>query len=344
MKCINFTLAILTLISSKSVLADESGRCGGEFGQCPEGSCCSQWGWCGTTSAFCDAGCLPEFGICNERGDEDIDSSITTNGQCGHGHGICPEGQCCSSVGWCGMGEDYCLNGCQSEFGACGQSAIDDATVEGFSYYNTCVNDKYWAMTFDDGPYIYDDALLDLLSLYRVKATFFITGASAMGIETQKAKRIIKRMYKEGHVIASHTWSHVDLTTLSTDEVVDEMINLDSLIEEVIGKKPAFVRPPYGSGNGNVKLAKTLKNLGYSAAVTWNIDTMDWNNEGDIDYALEQFKGNVGHAALSLNHANYNGITKIKLLKLAKAEIEYMLKKGYKPVTMDKCLGLPAYQ
>eukprot|EP00833_Pecoramyces_ruminatium_P011805 jgi/Orpsp1_1/1185837/evm.model.c7180000095546.1 len=62
MKYINFALAVVALISSKSVLADESGRCGGEYGSCPEGQCCSQWGWCGTTSAYCAAsGCLPEF-------------------------------------------------------------------------------------------------------------------------------------------------------------------------------------------------------------------------------------------------------------------------------------------
>jgi len=344
MKFFNLSLAIFALISSKSTLADESGRCGGEFGQCPEGTCCSQWGWCGTTSAFCGAGCLPEFGICDEPEDTNDDTRVTTNGQCGHGHGVCPEGQCCSSAGWCGLNELYCLEGCQSEFGECGQSAIDNAKVEGFNYYSTCVNDKYWAMTFDDGPFIYDHKLLDLLKEKGVKATFFITGASAMGIDTPEAKEIIKRMDDEGHIIGSHTWSHLDLTTLSESEVVDEMTKLETIIEEAIGKKPAFVRPPYGSGNGNIKLAKNLKSLGYSAAVTWNIDTMDWNNGGDIDYALEQFENNVGKAALSLNHVNYENISEESLLKLAEAEIDFMLGHGYIPVTMEKCLDLQAYQ
>jgi len=344
MKSLNLSLSIIALISSKFVLADESGRCGGEYGQCPEGQCCSQWGWCGTTSNYCGTGCLPEFGICDKIEEGDIDTMVTTDGQCGHGHGVCPEGQCCSSVGWCGLDEFSCLDGCQSEFGVCGQSAIDDAKVEGFSYYSSCVNDKYWAMTFDDGPYIYDHKLLSLLKKKGVKATFFVTGASAMGIETHKAKQILKKMDKDGHIIASHTWSHLDLTTLSETEIEDEMKKLEIVIEEAIGKKPAFVRPPYGSGNGNVKLAKKLKSLGYSAAVTWNIDTMDWNNGGDIDYALEQFKGNVGKSAISLNHVNYENISEESLLKLAEAEIDYMLGQGYIPVTMEKCLNLKAYQ
>jgi len=342
MKCINLSLAIIALLSSKTVFADL--KCGDEYGQCPEGQCCSQWGYCGTTSAYCGVGCLPEFGICDEINEADIDSRVTVDGQCGHGHGICPEGQCCSSVGWCGLDERFCLDGCQSEFGVCGQSAIDDSKVDGFSYYSTCVNNKYWAMTFDDGPYIYDHKLLDLLKEKGVRATFFVTGASSMGIETPEAKEILKRIDAEGHIIGSHTWSHLDLTTLTESEVVDEMTKLETLLEETIGKKPAFVRPPYGSGNGNVKLARNLKNLGYTAAVTWNIDTMDWGNGGDIDYALEQFKGNLGNAALSLNHVNYGDITEQSLLQLAEAEIDYMLGEGYIPVTMDECLNLQAYQ
>ncbi|OUM60927.1 carbohydrate esterase family 4 protein [Piromyces sp. E2] len=341
MKCINLSLAIITLLSSKIVLAADE-QCSGEYGSCPEGQCCSQWGWCGTTSAYCGVGCLPEFGICDEIGD--IDSMTTVDGQCGHGHGQCPEGQCCSSAGWCGLDERYCLDGCQSEFGVCGQEAIDNAKVDGFSYYSTCVNEKYWAMTFDDGPFIYDHKLLDLLKEKGVKATFFVTGASAMGIETPEAKEILKRMDAEGHIIGSHTWSHLDLTTLTETEVADEMTKLEVVLEEAIGKKPAFVRPPYGSGNGNVKLAKNLKSLGYSAAVTWNIDTMDWSNGGDITYALEQFQGNLGNAALSLNHVNYGNITEESLLQLAEAEIDFMLGEGYIPVTMNQCLNLQAYQ
>jgi len=351
MKYINFALATITLISSKFVLADEAKKistnvqCGAEHGSCPEGNCCSQWGWCGTGSAFCGAGCLPEFGICDEAESViDDKDKISIDGQCGEGHGRCQEGQCCSSAGWCGLSIDYCGTGCQSEFGECGQSAIDNATVEGFSYYSSCVQDHYWALTFDDGPYIYDHKLLDLLKEKNVKATFFVTGASSMDIKSDEAKEIIQRMNKEGHIIASHTWSHVDLTTITDTEIENEMTKLEDVVFQYIGKKPAFVRPPYGSGNGKISLAKKLSSLGYSVAVTWNIDTMDWSNKGDIEYAISQFQDNLGNSALSLNHVNYNGISEESLLKLIEAEIDFMLSEGYTPVTVERCLGIPAYQ
>jgi peptidoglycan/xylan/chitin deacetylase (PgdA/CDA1 family) len=39
-----------------------------------------------------------------------------------------------------------------------------------------CKNAKHFALTFDDGPYQYTSALIDLLDKQGVKATFFING------------------------------------------------------------------------------------------------------------------------------------------------------------------------
>src|SRR6187455_2805283 len=39
--------------------------CGGTNGYtCQPGLCCSQYGWCGSTSAYCSTGCQPSFGTC----------------------------------------------------------------------------------------------------------------------------------------------------------------------------------------------------------------------------------------------------------------------------------------
>ncbi|KAL8287738.1 hypothetical protein RB597_000019 [Gaeumannomyces tritici] len=50
----------------------QEGNCGGKRGPTCLGSefgnCCSQYGWCGSTSAYCDAGCQPGFGKCNGQG------------------------------------------------------------------------------------------------------------------------------------------------------------------------------------------------------------------------------------------------------------------------------------
>jgi len=48
-------------------------------------------------------------------------------------------------------------------------------------------------------------------------------------------------MYNEGHIIASHTYTHRDLTTLSDFEIIDEMEKTSQLIYEAIAVKPAYM-------------------------------------------------------------------------------------------------------
>jgi len=342
-----------------------NGMCGPSEGICPGTACCSKYGYCGNTEAHCGAGCQSEFGSCNSKSvvtttkkittskivktttinkaTTTVAKKISTNGLCGVGNGSCPNNQCCSQFGYCGKGATYCGTGCQSEFGQCGGS---DKVIQGFSYPNSCINKKHWALTFDDGPFEYDLDLLKLLKRKGVKATFFINGANVMDITTPLGKQIIQQMDKDGHIIASHTWSHKDLSAIPLENIPDEMVTLENWIYKYINKKPAFLRPPYGGGNGDYDVAKILKDLGYTAACMWNVDTMDWDNKGNINFALGEFDKVIGGPSgiISLNHSFYQNISKEKLLNLVEAEIDYMKSKGYTPVTMDKCLGLKAYK
>jgi peptidoglycan/xylan/chitin deacetylase (PgdA/CDA1 family) len=251
---------------------------------------------------------------------------------------------CCSKYGYCGISQDYCGRGCQESYGRCGELDLK------FNYYSKCQKQGQWALTFDDGPYIYDLDLLDYLKERNVKATFFVNGDTHMKILSSEGKKIIKRIYDDGHVIGSHTWSHINLKESSEEDIRKDMIKLEEAIESIIHKKPAFMRPPFGSGDESITLAKILGDLGYTAGCIWNVDTEDWKYGGNIDYALSVFKEYNGEPIMSLNHCYYENdseehqITKEKLISLIKAEIDYMLENGYTPVTMDECLGLEPYQ
>ncbi|ORX84956.1 hypothetical protein BCR32DRAFT_230104 [Anaeromyces robustus] len=105
-------------ISSEKISDD--GKCGKNYGKCPSGECCSKYGYCGTTSEYCTTGCQSEFGKCNASSSErSLSKTISTNGTCGSGKGICPDSQCCSKYGYCGKASAYCGTGCQSEYGVC---------------------------------------------------------------------------------------------------------------------------------------------------------------------------------------------------------------------------------
>eukprot|EP00833_Pecoramyces_ruminatium_P005133 jgi/Orpsp1_1/1179165/evm.model.c7180000068259.1 len=53
-----------TKTTKTSLPTSTNGKCGKKYGKCPSGECCSQYGWCGTTSAHCKSGCQSEFGKC----------------------------------------------------------------------------------------------------------------------------------------------------------------------------------------------------------------------------------------------------------------------------------------
>lgn len=85
------------------------------------------------------------------------------------------------------------------------------------------------AMTFDDGPYKFTNQLLDHLKQAGVKATFFVNGHNIGDI--YQYDWIVKRAYHEGHQIASHTWGHADLTTLSYDQIHNQMTHCKLFVD-----------------------------------------------------------------------------------------------------------------
>jgi len=131
--------AVVPTTSSQKISTD--GKCGKENGntKCPNNECCSQYGYCGTTKAYCGTGCQSEFGRCNASNANNqtkptttvaavvpttSSQKISTDGKCGkeNGNTKCPNNECCSQYGYCGTTNGYCGAGCQSEFGQCGNS------------------------------------------------------------------------------------------------------------------------------------------------------------------------------------------------------------------------------
>ncbi|RXW23907.1 hypothetical protein EST38_g1953 [Candolleomyces aberdarensis] len=108
------------------------------------------------------------------------------------------------------------------------------------------------ALTFDDGPYQYMYDITATLKKSNATATFFFNGNNYGCIYDPDNVKRVKHAYDQGHQIASHTWSHADLTTLSWDKLSSEMQKLDQAIERITGAVPAFIRPPYGNHNDRV--------------------------------------------------------------------------------------------
>ncbi|GAX76785.1 hypothetical protein CEUSTIGMA_g4231.t1 [Chlamydomonas eustigma] len=132
--------------------------------------------------------------------------------------------------------------------------------------------DRGVTLTFDDGPGPYTAQLLDLLKRLDIKATFFVMGVAAI-----RRPELILRMVDEGHVVASHTWGHANLTDVmmsgNLTKMDAEIIDTEDLLFKLTGRRPRLIRPPYGAANKEV--VTYLGGRGYSI-VMWSGGCIDW--------------------------------------------------------------------
>ena len=128
-------------------------------------------------------------------------------------------------------------------------------------------DDKYVALTFDDGPSgKYTQALLDGLYDRGVSATFLLCG-----YRMEQYPDITQRIFEEGHEIGLHGYSHKNMLGLSRRDIAAEIMDSQALLPE--GCKPAFLRPPGGCCSDAVRQVAEARGL---AILSWSVDPRDW--------------------------------------------------------------------
>ena len=142
------------------------------------------------------------------------------------------------------------------------------------TFNSVYVEEPYIAITFDDGPHAtLTPKLLDMLAARRIKATFFVVGQCVADLP-----EIVKRAAREGHEIASHSWSHPNLGKMSDEAVRSQLQRTDDAIKAAIGTRPTVMRPPYGSITPRQK-SWIHDEFGYKTII-WDVDPFDWKRPG----------------------------------------------------------------
>lgn len=104
-----------------------------------------------------------------------------------------------------------------------------DMEEEGKEEESLFEDKKRVALTFDDGPGEGTEGLLDGLKERNAKATFFVVGE-----KVEQYPDTIQRMKEEGHLIGNHTYTHVQMNTLSCEAAIAEVKKTSELIESII--------------------------------------------------------------------------------------------------------------
>ncbi|MBR6381419.1 MAG: polysaccharide deacetylase [Lachnospiraceae bacterium] len=145
-------------------------------------------------------------------------------------------------------------------------------------------------LTFDDGPSIYTDDILDILAEYGVKATFFVIGK-----DNPAAYARYLRIVSEGHTLGMHSYTHVYADVYESPTAFrEDTEKLRTMLEDVTGVNPVYYRFPGGSTNdvSSVDMhefAKILKEMGITY-FDWNVASGD---AGSRPLTAEQIAANA---------------------------------------------------
>lgn len=188
-------------------------------------------------------------------------------------------------------------------------------------------------LTFDDGPSINTEEILDILDYYNVKATFFVIYHKDMA---DKYKAIVDR----GHTIALHTYSH-DYAKIYRSEKAffNDLNRIDSYVYSVTGVHSKIIRFPGGSSNTVSrhysqdimdKLKKSVPARGY-VYHDWNVDSEDAaHNNLDPDKLVENVKKNLTKYRKPDILMHDSGAGKRTTVEALPEMIEYIYAQGYK--------------
>ncbi|KAJ9643475.1 hypothetical protein H2201_008030 [Coniosporium apollinis] len=196
-----------------------------------------------------------------------------------------------------------------------------------------CTQPGTVALTFDDGPYQYTDQILDILDAGGVKGTFFVNGQNMASIYDYQST--VQRMVNSGHQVASHTWSHPFLSSLSEERITDEMQHLDTALGSIIGKSPTYMRAPYFDSPPRV--VQQLGEMGYHI-IQCDVDTKDYAHQEEelIWESVRMFReGMDAGGSLVLAHDIHPWTARV----LAQEMVNYVNERGLRGVTVGECLG-----
>ncbi|MBF1671869.1 MAG: polysaccharide deacetylase family protein [Rothia mucilaginosa] len=190
---------------------------------------------------------------------------------------------------------------------------------------------KYIAWTVDDGadPEVVR-AYADFAHRTGTRLTFFINGQYPA---FRQHRDLLLPLVKSGQLqIANHTYSHAALTSLTDEQIIQELTRNDEEIRHLFGvsSKPYF-RPPYGYYDARVLAAAA--SCGFTRPVLWYGSLADSSNISSAEvYAYAERYALAQH--IVIGHLNYRGV--VSELDRIRALLD---RRGLKTVTIRDYYG-----
>ncbi|WP_426502280.1 polysaccharide deacetylase family protein [Dactylosporangium sp. McL0621] len=205
--------------------------------------------------------------------------------------------------------------------------------------YHAPATEKVVALTFDDGPNEpYTSQILDLLKANDIRATFFHVGQCV-----ERHPEVAVRALDAGHVLGNHSLSHRFGTYLRPRAFEREVERTQHILEGVTGRTPALARTPWLWRQP--ALLRMLRRRGLHAVAGEFVHALEVFQPSGVRMARRAIaKTRPGSILIFHDGFDSRGGDRTQTVVAVRETIAGLLARGYRFVTVDELLGVPAYQ
>jgi len=188
--------------------------------------------------------------------------------------------------------------------------------------YSVETTEKKVALTFD-AAWGADKTskIISTLKEAGVDATFFL-----VGFWTEQNADKVKELDDAGFDIGTHSNTHPKMSTLSKEQMKNELVISMDLLTAITNKPVKFFRPPFGDYND--ALISVADSLGLKT-IQWDVDSLDWKGLS-ANEILNRVKQSVKNGSIILFHNNSDNI--VEALPLV---IDYLKQQNYSMVKLS---------
>ena len=174
-------------------------------------------------------------------------------------------------------------------------------------------------LTFDDGPIPQcTPQILDILSQYGVKATFFMVADNAV-----RYPHLLEQVRQQGHSIGNHTYHHMRGCQVSTTTYLRDVQQAAQVLQT------SLFRPPHGRLKRSQRLA--LLQQGYTICL-WDVLTHDYNPRYSVQHMLQVIQRYTRNGSIITCHDSLK--SRDRILLLLPLLIAYLQQQGYEFSTL----------
>lgn len=187
---------------------------------------------------------------------------------------------------------------------------------------NNQLERKLVALTFDDGPSVITNDVLDILEEHQVVATFFLIGNQV----NETTRTIMKRQLEMGCELANHSLTHSDMSVMDAATIKDEIAETSKKIKELVDYDVKFFRPPY------IALSDTMYES-IELPFIEGLGCRDWEADATAGERVETVLTQVKDGTIVLLHDFEGNVNTVKALPEI---IEGLKEQGYSFVTVSE--------